>query len=404
MSPSGAKSRVPIRVVAGLFLASLALRPQLLAIGPLLPLIRDDLGLSATAAGLLTTIPVLCMGLFAPVGPVISARMGPRTALTVCLALVIGSGLARAVAPQYGLVLLATLGAGIGIGISGAIPSMIVSRRVTMRPALGTGAYAGGIVAGSTITAAAVVPLAADGDWRRALAIVSAVSILSVLALLVLVPTDRPSDRGIARAPHLPWRNATAWILVAIFGFQSLLYYGIIAWLPNAFVERGWSAVDAGSLIAVFNGIGLITTVGVPLVADRFGGRRQQLLAMGIVSIVTMSALIVVPGHAFVWIALLGLALGAIFTLVLTLPLDVTSDPAQVGAVAALMLLGGYLVSALGPFLLGAARDLTGTFEVSLWMLAAIAVGFAGGCLLLSADRLRAGIRRAALDGVVSET
>lgn len=181
-----------------------------------------------------------------------------------------------------------------------------------------------------------------------------------------------------------------------MFGLQSLLYYGIIAWLPNAFVERGWSAVEAGSLIAVFNGIGLITTVGVPLVADRFGGRRQQLLMMGLISIATVMGLVVVPEYAFVWIALLGLALGAIFTLVLTLPLDVTSDPAQVGAVAALMLLGGYLVSATGPFVLGAARDLTGSFEVSLWLLVAIAVGFAACCLLLSADRLRAGIRRTA--------
>ncbi|MDO8483664.1 MAG: hypothetical protein Q7S35_01825, partial [Candidatus Limnocylindrales bacterium] len=64
-----ATARVPLTVVAGLFLATLALRPQLLAIGPLLPLIRDDLHLSASVAGLLTTIPVLCMGLFAPVGP-----------------------------------------------------------------------------------------------------------------------------------------------------------------------------------------------------------------------------------------------------------------------------------------------------------------------------------------------
>ncbi len=50
-----------------------AMRPQILAIGPLLPLIRVDLGLPAGVAGLLTTIPVLCMGLFAPVGPRLAA-------------------------------------------------------------------------------------------------------------------------------------------------------------------------------------------------------------------------------------------------------------------------------------------------------------------------------------------
>jgi MFS transporter, CP family, cyanate transporter len=394
MSPTGTRRPVPIRVIVGLFLASLALRPQILAIGPLLPLMRDDLALSATAAALLTTIPVLCMGIFAPVGPLISARLGSRTALAACLALVIGSGLARAAAPAYPLVLLATFGIGVGIGIAGAVPSMIVSKRVTMRPALGTGAYAGGIVAGSTITAATVVPLAVGGDWRLALAIVSVVSVISVGALLVLVPPDRPSDRGMARVPRLPWRDATAWILVALFGLQSVLYYGIIAWLPNAFVERGWSTIDAGALIAVFNGVGFITTVGVPLFADRFGARRQQLLTTAVASTASTIALILAPQFAFVWIALLGLALGAVFTLVLTLPLDVTNDPAQVGAVAALMLLGGYLVSSMGPFVLGAMRDVTGTFEVSLWLLVAIAMAFTACCLLLSADRLRSGIRR----------
>ena len=85
-------ARVPLTMVARLFLATLALRPQLLAIGPLLALIRDDLHLSASAAGLLTTIPVLCMGLFAPVGPVVAARLGPRAAFGVCLGLVAGFG------------------------------------------------------------------------------------------------------------------------------------------------------------------------------------------------------------------------------------------------------------------------------------------------------------------------
>ena len=80
------------------------------------------------------------------------------------------------------------------------------------------------------------------------------------------------------------------------------------------------------------------------------------------------------PELAFAWVVVLGLSLGAVFPLVLTLPLDVADDPARVGSVAALMLLGGYIVSSSGPVILGAARDLTGDFGASLWMLVAIAV------------------------------
>ena len=385
---------VPLAVVAGLFLGSLALRPQLLAIGPLLPLIRGDLGLSASLAGLLTTIPVLCMGIFAPIGPRVAARLGPRTAFGVCLTLVAAFGLLRALAPVYPLVLLATFGIGVSIGIAGPIPSMIVSQRVASRPALGTGAYAGGIVGGSTLGAGLAVPLAGNGDWRLSLLIISIASFAGVVAWLVLV---RREARGFVLrqgAVRLPWRSVTGWLLVLVFGLQSVLFYGVVSWLPNAFVERGWSTADAGSLVAIFNGVGLVTTVGVPLVADRLGARRPQLVFASIVATVALIAIILAPQFAYGWVAVLGLALGMVFPLVLTLPLDVTDDPGQVGSVAALMLLGGYILSSLGPFLLGAARDATGNFEASLWLLVVVGVVLVACCLTLSPSRLRLGIRR----------
>lgn len=386
---------IPYAVIVGLFLATLALRPQLLAIGPLLPLIRDDLDLPASAAGLLTTIPVLCMGAFAPVGPYVAARLGPRNALAVCLGLAVGFGIVRALAPVYPLVLLATLGLGIGIGVAGAIPSMIVSKRVASRPALGTGAYAGGIVAGSTVAAAVAVPLAVNGNWRMSLLVISVVSFASIVAWLVLVRGERSGERVRPTVPQLPWRYGTAWLLVAAFGLQSLMYYGVVAWLPNAFVERGWTAAGAGTLLAVANGVGLITTIGVPLVADRFGGRRTQLVASAVASTGAMLGIVLVPDLATLWVAILGLGLGSVFPLVLTLPLDVTDQPGQVGSVAAMMLLGGYAVSALGPFSLGAARDATGNFETSLWILVAVGVALVACCLFISPERLRRGIRRA---------
>ena len=390
------RAGVPLAVIAGLFVASLAMRPQILAIGPLLPLIREDLGLSAGIAGLLTTIPVLCMGVFAPVGPRLAARFGSGLAFAACLVTIVGFGLIRALAPSVPLVMLSTLGIGIGIGSAGAIPSMIVSQRLPGRPALGTGAYAGGIVAGSTLAAGFAVPLAVSDDWRRALLIISAVSILSVITWLVLVGVGGRPAAGSSVARRLPWSDATGWLLVAVFGLQSVLFYGIVSWLPNAFVERGWNTTDAGALIGVFNGVGLLTTIGVPLIADRLGPRRQQLLVASVVAVGGLVGIILTPELAFAWVAVLGLALGAVFPLVLTLPLDVADDPARVGSVAALMLLGGYIVSSVGPVVLGAVRDLTGDFSASLWMLVVLAVVLVVSCLPLSPARLRRGIHREA--------
>ena len=71
--------RAPLLVA--LFLAAIALRPQLVGIGPLLPLVQDDLDVTHAVAGLLGTIPVLCMGLFAPPASFLSGRIGSRRAI-----------------------------------------------------------------------------------------------------------------------------------------------------------------------------------------------------------------------------------------------------------------------------------------------------------------------------------
>jgi CP family cyanate transporter-like MFS transporter len=337
------------------------------------------------------------MGLFAPVGPRLAARFGASTAFALCLATVVVLGVLRAVAPSVPLLMLATFAIGIGIGSAGAIPSMIVAKRIPSRPALGTGAYAGGIVAGSTLASGLAVPLAVGDDWRRALILISLASIVCVVAWLVLVGARRSDRVAGAVALRLPWSDRTGWLLVVVFGLQSVLFYGIVSWLPNAFVERGWDEASAGALIGVFNGVGLITTIGLPIVADRLGSRRTQLLVASAVAVVALIAVIAAPDLAFLWVSILGLALGAVFPLVLTLPLDVTDDPSRVGSVAALMLLGGYILSSIGPVVLGAARDITGDFGASLWLLVALAVVLVASCLTLSPERLRRGIHREAV-------
>jgi CP family cyanate transporter-like MFS transporter len=388
---TGHPARLPLAVVAGLFIATLGLRPQVIAVGPLAPLIRDDLGITAAVDGLLTTIPVLCMGLFAPVGPRLAAWLGPRLGLAACLGMIAAAGLLRAVAPTVPLLVVVTLVVGIGIGVAGPIPAMVVADRLPRRRALGTGAYAGGIVLGSTFAAAVAVPLAGDDDWRRTLALLSLVAFGSLAAWLVLVPAE-PDRSTRPPALQLPWRSSVAWLLVLVFGLQSALYYGVIAWLPNVYVERGWDPGHAGSLLAVVNAIGLIATLGVPLVADRYGSRRLQLLIPSIAAGIGFLGILALPDAAIVWAVVLGLSLGAIFPLVLTLPLDVAHEAASVGSVTALMLLGGYVISSASPIVLGYARDATGAFTTSIAVLIVVAVALVACCLALSPARLHHGV------------
>jgi CP family cyanate transporter-like MFS transporter len=91
---------------------------------------------------------------------------------------------------------------------------------------------------------------------------------------------------------------------------------------------------------------------------------------MATIFVVGTVGVVLAPVGAYVWVAALGIASGGMFSLVLTVPLDLEHDPARVGALVGMMLGLRYTIGALSPFLLGAARDATGGFTASLWLIA----------------------------------
>ena len=385
-----------LRVVAALVLVGTALRPQALIIGPLVGDIQSELGMSHGVAGLLGTIPVLCMGLLAPLGPVLAASVGPKLATAICVALVGAFGLARGVLPDAATVLLATVGVGVGMAVVGPVLPMIVRARLPNHPAAGTGAYVTGFVIGGTITAAVAVPLAdAFGGWRAAFAIVSAFAFASLAAWVWLMPRDAGFVRVAPSMPSIPWRRPSAWLLGLIFGSQSILFYGCITWLPSTYIERGWPEADAGGLVALLTGIGLVATLAVPVFADRLGTRRSQLTAAGLLAVAGALVIALTPGEppgspiTLGATLLLGLGIGAYFPLALTLPVDVAGDARDAASISALMLLVGYLLAATAPVVLGLVRDATGGFDAVVWILVAIAVAMLPLALALDPARLR---------------
>jgi MFS transporter, CP family, cyanate transporter len=349
---------------------------------------------SFAVAGLLTTIPVLLMGLFAPLGPWVSSRIGPRDAVALCLVGIVAFGLLRPALPGIPSILLTTVGIGIGMGTAGALLPIVVRMRAPRQPARATGFYAAGIVAGSLFAAGLAIPLSdALGGWRAALVVFALAGIGSLGAWLVFIRPDPPAQRATGRPARLPWTNGTAWVLVAVFATQSLIYYATISWLPAVYVERGWTEAAAGNLIAVLHAVGLAAGIAVPLIADRVGTRQSQLVTVAAVTLVGFLGIVLLPDSALLWAAIVGLGLGSVFPLVLTLPVDVADGPAAVGATAAFMLLFGYTISSVGPVGLGLLRDATGDYTTDMWLLVALSVVLLLASLALTPDRLRRGVR-----------
>jgi CP family cyanate transporter-like MFS transporter len=381
-------------LLAALFASALALRPQIVAIGPLLPDIQEDLGISHAVAGLLTTIPVLCMGLFAPPAPYLSARLGSRLAIAFSLGLIASFGILRVLTPEAAATILLTFGVGIGIGFAGALLPVATKERFADRPAFATGMYTTGINVGSAVAAALAVPIASIAfGWRLPLFVFSAVTVVLLVAWLVQTRRgESRAQRAFVRPPRLPLRSPVAWLLVSCFGFLGLTFYGLNAWLPDAYVERGWDEGAAGALLAVYNIAALPGGLVISWLGDRLGSRRLWFSGSVALMMVGMLGVNLVPDAGWLWVILMGFANGLLFALVMTLPLDVSDEPQQVGAVAGMMLGVGYCVAALAPFALGAVRDATGSYATTLWVVVGFIAALFTVSLLLTRERLHRGV------------
>jgi CP family cyanate transporter-like MFS transporter len=362
-----------------LFLAALALRPQLVGAAPLIPAIQADLGVSHAVAGLLGTIPVLCMGVFAPLAPVLAGRLGTARAVGLAIAAISLFGLLRSVAGGDVDLLVLTIGVGIGMGVAGALLPVVVKERLARRPLAATIAYSAGLQLGAASSAALAIPLASTlGGWRPSLAAFSAVT------LVVLLPWTRLAARGGVPAPRLAISRRTfldhgraALGLAATFALFGVVYYGLVAWLPDAFVERGWTPGAAGGLVGLLNVASLAGALTVGTFAGRVASDAATSIGLAIGFAVAAVGFAAVPAAAPAWAVLAGFANGALVPLILALPVRLADAPASVAALSSLMLGAGYTVASLSPLGLGAVRDAAGDFGPSLVLVAVAAVAFA---------------------------
>jgi MFS transporter, CP family, cyanate transporter len=381
--------RDSLLLLAALLLAAVALRPQLVGAGPLIPDIQDDLEVSHAVAGLVGTIPVLCMGVFAPLAGLVSARWGLRAAMAGCLLAIAAFGLGRAAAPGAVVLLGLTLPIGIAMAVGGTLLPVAVKQRFAHRPAFASGVGVTGINTGAAISSALAVPVAsAAGGWRGALAAFS-LATLAICAGWLALSRGAWTERSGLRPPALPVRRPVVWAIVVAFALPSAVYYALVAWIADAYQERGWSDEASGAVLAVMGIASVPAALIVPWLADRMGSRRLWMwFAAGCLGVSTLG-FAALAGGAFAWAVLAGIALGTVFPICLAMCLDVAREPGEAGAAAALMFLAGYPIAALGPLGAGALRDLSGSFDASLWALFGIALLMAASLAPLTPRRLR---------------
>ncbi|WP_423358637.1 CynX/NimT family MFS transporter [Pseudomonas citronellolis] len=395
-----APTPAPVRpwlLLLGLVLVALNLRPALSSLAPLLNTVREHTGLSAAAAGLLTTLPVLCLGLFAPLAPRLARRLGAERAVLAILLLLAAGIVLRSLFPVAGL-FLGSLVAGASIGIIGVLLPGIVKRDFPHIAGIMTGVYTMALCLGAALAAGASVPLAGlfGGSWQPALA---AWALPAVLAALVWLPQTRQAQHAHRQAFQVRglWRDPLAWQVTLYMGLQSSLAYIVFGWLPSILIDRGLSPTAAGLMMSGSVMVQLLSALGAPWLGTR--GRDQRLVVFLVLALTLagLLGLLYAPGGSlWLWAVVLGLGQGGTFSIGLAL-IVLRSPDAHVASHLSGMAQGvGYTLAALGPFLVGLVHDLSDGWNAVGAIFVAISLGALVAGLGAGRDRL-VGVRSEAL-------
>jgi CP family cyanate transporter-like MFS transporter len=346
-----------------LWLSGAALRLSILAVPPVIPLIRSDLGLSATALGLLSGLPVLLFAVAALPGSILIARLGSRMTLVGGLFIAAMGAALRGVGAGAGTLYAATAVMGAGVAIMQ--PSMPVLTREWLPSRIGfaTAVYSNGLLVGEILPVWLAVPVVMPllgGSWRFELAIWSLPVLLIGVLVLCLGPaaaSDLP--RGSAQAWWPDWRNPLIWRLGILFGSVNAVYFSTNAFLPAYLSNTGRGDLIASALTAL-NLAQLPVSLAMLPIATRLERRAWPYVVAGttmtaaVIGIVSMTG-----GWVIFCAALLGCAGAASLILGLTLP-PLLSEPGQVGRTSAAMFSISYASAMIVALLCGAVWDVTG--------------------------------------------
>jgi MFS transporter, CP family, cyanate transporter len=365
------------RVLVLIAIAALAinLRPPAIAIAPVLPEIRADLGFGGVLAGLLTTLPPLCFAVIGVFAPAITAHVGlHRAALIALMAIAIGQAV-RVLVPLPVVFFVATVLALLGMATGNVLLPSLVRRHFPDRIGRVTGIYSLALGVGVALASLLSAPLAAvTGSWRWSLGIWIITALIAAVPWLRLATEPLPLGLGTKAAIRISHvaRSRVGWIIALFFGIQSIQAYAIFGWLPTIYIDAGLKPAAAGLMLTITTGLGLPLAFWVPhhIASTQ---RPQWLIAlMPSCGLIGYLGLLIAPTTLpWLWASLLAVSLGA-FPAFLALTGMRGQTPAGTTALAGFSQSIGYFLAAIGPFAMGVLSEATGGWTVPLIFLLAL--------------------------------
>ncbi|WP_456598984.1 MFS transporter [Blastococcus sp. SYSU DS0616] len=371
-------------LLVGVLAVAINLRALISAVGPVLPFIGEDTGMSPVQLGVLAAAPVAAFAVVSPLVHALASRFGVDRTLFGSM-LVLGAGtVIRSLpepAPAWTL-LLGTVVIGAAVAVGNVLLPVVTRRDFPALVPRITGYY---IAVQSMVAGAAsglAVPVAeATGSWRTALAVWGGSIVVGLLVWLPRVRTagpPPPQQRDLP-APALGavsmWRSPLAWQVAGYFGLQSTAFYVLLSWLPTVEQDMGVRPGAAGFHLSVFLVVGIISNLAVPRVLTIRGDQRITAALVPVGIVVAMAGMLLAPGLVVVWVALSGLALGASMVVALSLISLRAGGDRTASRLSSMAQASAYGGVALGLLVAGGIRELFGPGQHLLVYVLLLAVG-----------------------------
>lgn len=364
-----------VLVIAVVLLAA-NLRTAVNVIGPLLPSIRDDLGLTGLQVGLLTALPTLCFAAVGALGPSITRRFGAtHTVLATLVVMTVGQVL-RAAVPGLVPLFAGTALALSAIAVTNVLMPSVVARFFPGAVATMTAAYTVSLAGAGALASAATLPVqeALGGTWQLGLGMWAAVTILAIVPWLVIVPRDRVhGGRSVESFSLLQVaRSGRAWVLAAFFGLQALQAYVVFSWYPTILADAGLDLVSASAYVGLISLASLVGTLVVLSLVRRVARPRFLVAVISSGFLLGYAGTIAAPLAApWLWTLLIGIGTSS-FPLGLYLVTRRARTHHGMLALSGFMQSLGYLLAAAGLIAFGAAQGESTNWTPALLALMAL--------------------------------
>ncbi|ELZ04919.1 Cyanate transport protein cynX [Natrialba chahannaoensis JCM 10990] len=332
------------------------------------------------------------MGVFAILTVFLTQRLGRNQTIFLSVIVIAGATGMRIASDLYSVLFLSTIGVGIGIAIVQTLLPSVVQEHFPETAGVVTGLYTTALIGGAALAAGLTAPVTAlvDAAWTFGLATWTIPAIIGVIAWIPVLnrsPTSATSTDSMGNMPRvemLPWQQDWAWFLVFFFAGTQILFFSVLTWLPPLYVELGWGPQHAGLVLTVFMLAELAGSLGSTLLTKRYTDRRPAFFLMLSLSSGGLLGIALLPlEFPWLWATLMGVGIGGMFALVLTLPVDYSKSPEANEQLTAMMFGVGYILAATGPYVVGELRSITGSFQAPF-----IALAVVSGALLFATASL----------------